>query len=72
MRIRHNIIQMMRSISVLTLSKSNQKVNIKKISTKIKKNGNWSNITKGISTPLDCEIKTVTTDDGGSVEVRFI
>ena len=55
MRIREKIRQQTRGTSAFSLSKSNQKVNIRNIRTRIRKNR--SNIAEGRAFSPDCEVK---------------
>ena len=70
MRIRDKIRHRMRSTSIFTLLKTNLKVNIKNIKTKIRKNRNNSPGGKVFS--VDYEVETGTTNDEGIMEVCVV
>ena len=74
MRKKDKIRQKMKSTSMFTFSKSNQKVNIR-IETRIRKKKMRVTSSEGKVSSPDCEVETVETrieDDSGSVKVSHI
>ena len=64
-------IQKMRSTSVFTFLKSNQKVSIRNIKTRIRRTGMRITSSEGKVFSPNCEVETRREDDGGTVKVRF-